>query len=110
MEEPILKGDVNGDGVIDMMDVFLAQKAATGQLGASVKIESDVNADQKIGVFESIFDLQGLGELRSLKDMMLDSSQMVKDQAIPEKYTADADNVSPPLTWSDPPTGTKSLC
>jgi Raf kinase inhibitor-like YbhB/YbcL family protein len=28
---------------------------------------------------------------------------------IPVKYTADGDNLSPPLTWFDPPPGTKSF-
>jgi len=27
---------------------------------------------------------------------------------IPRKYTADGDNLSPPLAWSDPPEGTRS--
>jgi Raf kinase inhibitor-like YbhB/YbcL family protein len=32
------------------------------------------------------------------------------DQApIPPKYTADGNNLSPPLEWSDPPSGTKSF-
>jgi Raf kinase inhibitor-like YbhB/YbcL family protein len=30
-------------------------------------------------------------------------------QPIPRKYTADGDNVSPPLTWSGAPAGTKSF-
>jgi len=28
---------------------------------------------------------------------------------IPAKYTGDGENLSPPLKWSDPPTGTKSF-
>ncbi|KWV52840.1 phosphatidylethanolamine-binding protein [Bradyrhizobium macuxiense] len=28
---------------------------------------------------------------------------------IPQKYTADGENLSPPLQWSDPPEGTKSF-
>lgn len=30
-------------------------------------------------------------------------------QPIPRKYTADGDDVSPPLEWSEPPGGTKSF-
>jgi Raf kinase inhibitor-like YbhB/YbcL family protein len=30
-------------------------------------------------------------------------------QTIPKQYTADGKNVSPPLTWNQPPSGTKSL-
>ena len=30
-------------------------------------------------------------------------------QRIPEKYTADGEDISPPLEWSDPPKGTRSF-
>lgn len=30
-------------------------------------------------------------------------------ERIPRHYTADGENVSPPLSWSDPPPGTKSI-
>src|SRR5690606_41927134 len=30
-------------------------------------------------------------------------------ELIPRRYTADGDNVSPPLEWSDPPPGTQSF-
>lgn len=30
-------------------------------------------------------------------------------QRIPEKYTADGEDLSPPLEWSDPPKGTRSF-
>lgn len=30
-------------------------------------------------------------------------------ELIPRRYTADGDNVSPPLEWSDPPPGTRSF-
>jgi Raf kinase inhibitor-like YbhB/YbcL family protein len=31
------------------------------------------------------------------------------EAAIPEKYTCDGDDISPPLAWTDPPDGTQSL-
>ena len=38
------------------------------------------------------------------------SSSVLKDgQPIPKDYTADGKNVSPPITWSDLPAGTKEL-
>jgi Raf kinase inhibitor-like YbhB/YbcL family protein len=37
------------------------------------------------------------------------STAFAEGQPIPQKYTGDGDDVSPPLTWSDPPAGTKSF-
>ena len=39
----------------------------------------------------------------------LTSDVFAQGQAIPSKYTCDGDDVSPPLAWTDPPAGTKSL-
>jgi Raf kinase inhibitor-like YbhB/YbcL family protein len=43
------------------------------------------------------------------EDMKLTSSAFVHDQAIPKEYTCDGENVSPPLSISGVPKGTKSL-
>jgi Raf kinase inhibitor-like YbhB/YbcL family protein len=39
----------------------------------------------------------------------LTSTGFHQGEAIPARYTADGDNVSPPLKWTDPPAGTRSL-
>jgi len=39
----------------------------------------------------------------------LTSTAFAPGQPIPRKYTCDGENVSPPLRWSDPPQGTRSL-
>jgi Raf kinase inhibitor-like YbhB/YbcL family protein len=39
----------------------------------------------------------------------LTSTAFKEGEAIPTAYTGDGRNVSPPLTWSDPPAGTKSF-
>jgi Raf kinase inhibitor-like YbhB/YbcL family protein len=39
----------------------------------------------------------------------LKSSAFAAGQPIPLKYTADGQNLSPPLEWSDPPAGTKGF-
>lgn len=41
--------------------------------------------------------------------MQLSSSAFQNGQAIPAEFTCDGANHSPPLTWSDPPAGTKSF-
>jgi Raf kinase inhibitor-like YbhB/YbcL family protein len=37
------------------------------------------------------------------------SSAFHEGETIPKRYTADGDNVSPPLRWSDPPAATRSF-
>ena len=41
--------------------------------------------------------------------MELNSSAFSQGRAIPSKYTCDGKDVSPPLTWTEAPPGTKSL-
>ncbi len=41
--------------------------------------------------------------------MQLSSSAFLDGETIPRRYTCDGDNVSPPLSWSAPPKGTKSF-
>lgn len=44
-----------------------------------------------------------------LKKMKLSTTAFQNEAPIPKKYTEDGDDVSPPLTWSDVPEGTKSF-
>ncbi len=41
--------------------------------------------------------------------MELKSQAFQPGELIPAKYTCDGQDISPPLNWSDPPTGTKSF-
>lgn len=41
--------------------------------------------------------------------MKLTSSAFQHGQMIPQQYTCDGRDISPPLTWSDPPQGTQSF-
>ncbi len=41
--------------------------------------------------------------------MELKSAAFQPGAVIPAKYTCDGEDISPPLNWSDPPAGTKSL-
>lgn len=45
----------------------------------------------------------------SLKAMKLESSAFTHNQLIPSTYTCDGKDISPPLSWEEPPEGTKSL-
>jgi len=39
----------------------------------------------------------------------LTSAAFATDEGIPRKYTCDGDDISPPLSWSEPPEGTQSF-
>jgi hypothetical protein len=60
-----IKGDVNGDGVVDLTDTILALKAISANpSGEPIHIESDVDSDGKMGLAEAIYILQYVGGLR----------------------------------------------
>jgi len=40
--------------------------------------------------------------------MIIKSAAFEENGFIPKKYTCDGSDVSPPLAWTKPPTGTKS--
>ncbi len=42
-------------------------------------------------------------------DLGLRSPSFGPNESIPVRHTADGDNVSPPLTWEEPPAGTQAL-
>jgi hypothetical protein len=54
-------------------------------------------------------DEQNIQESVSDMAVKLSSTVFSDGEMIPKKYSCDADNISPPLEWSDIPDGTKSL-
>lgn len=60
-----LKGDVNGDGNVDLVDAILALQVMAGiEPSATVYKEADVNGDGKIGIEEVIYVFQKVSGLR----------------------------------------------
>jgi Raf kinase inhibitor-like YbhB/YbcL family protein len=49
------------------------------------------------------------GSQNALARLDVDSLALKVNEPMPREYTADGHNWSPPLTWSDPPSGAKSL-
>lgn len=43
------------------------------------------------------------------KNMKIESAAFANNSTIPSQYTCDGSNISPPLSWGEPPAGTKSL-
>jgi phosphatidylethanolamine-binding protein (PEBP) family uncharacterized protein len=64
-------------------------------------------------VFIQIFFLSLLSltysEEEARKDMILTSANFVDLGAIPARHTCDSNDISPALTWSGAPSGTKSF-
>ncbi len=46
---------------------------------------------------------------KMVNPMKLESDSFINDGLIPSKYTCDGQDISPPLSWDAPPTGTQSL-
>jgi len=44
-----------------------------------------------------------------VKTIKLESSVFKANSLIPSKYTCDGEDISPPLSWDEPPSGTQSL-
>ena len=56
-----------------------------------------------------LFSTQSLSDLKDKNTMQLTSTAFINAQMMPEKYTCDGDDISPPLAWSDVPHNAKSL-
>jgi hypothetical protein len=57
----IQKGDVNGDGGIDLQDIILALRISAGlPVDTPLQLDADVNQDDKISIPEAIYGLQKL--------------------------------------------------
>ena len=42
-------------------------------------------------------------------EIKIESSAFKNEEMIPSRFTCDGENISPPLSWSEPPAGTKSF-
>lgn len=55
---PVIKGDINGDGVVNLKDAVAALKACAGMLQGGLVLAAEVNNDGRIGLAEAIYALQ----------------------------------------------------
>ena len=61
----LMKGDVNGDGEVDLADLVLSLQVLTGMAPANLHRGADVDADGQIGLAEAIYIL---GKAAGLRD------------------------------------------
>jgi len=66
MEQIALKGDVNHDHQVNLIDAVLALRVMIGldTSGETINLGGDVNGDSKIGIAEVIYILQKTAGLR----------------------------------------------
>jgi len=61
--KPIIKGDINADGSVDLADAILTLRMLVGIGTGDTYPNRDVNGDGKIGLSEAIFIMRRVGEL-----------------------------------------------
>jgi len=100
-------GDLTGDNEITVADSVVAFQVSAGlEPPAAFDIEADVNGDGKISLQEILYVLQVLAEVKTVFGLGSDAFSYLG--IMPSKYTADGQNVSPPLSWTYAPDGTQS--
>ena len=61
-------------------------------------------------ILDMAFSNRAISEGRETKmEWTIKSSVFAEGQEIPKKYTCEGEDISPPLTWSDPPEGTQEI-
>jgi len=60
---PIMTGDVNGDGNVNLADAILCLQVLSGLAPDNISLAADVNGDGKIGIAEAIYAIQKSGGL-----------------------------------------------
>ncbi len=64
---PAFRGDISGDGKIDLADAILAIGIPAGVISEAMVYKSgDVNGNGKIGTEEAVYDLQGIARIREM--------------------------------------------
>ncbi len=60
---PLVKGDVNGDGHVDLKDAILCLQVLSGLAPDNINPAADVDGDGKIGMVEAIYAMQKVAGL-----------------------------------------------
>jgi len=107
-------GDVTGDGSVNLADAITTMKVQAGTEAPEVRSDygvsgADVNGDDKVGSQEAVYTMQAAAEVRLTPApyFLMKSGAFRDEQPIPVKYMTHG--LSPALSWSSPPSGTKSF-
>ena len=76
---------------------------------AGVRLQDFIGTVTACGILVSAAQIADAAAASGKGTMQLTSTAFAEGQPIPSKYTCDGENVSPPISWSGQPHGTKSL-
>ncbi len=60
---PMIPGDTDGSGVIDLRDVIVSLQAAADALESSVYPDSEISGDRRVGIAEAVYALREIAGL-----------------------------------------------
>ena len=103
-----LKGDINGDGAVDLTDAVIALQVITRMSPQSVNKQADINSDGKIGLEEVICILQVISGTRL--GLTLQPPTLISPQsgAVLDNNCGDySDSIEWDFDWSDVAGATK---
>jgi Raf kinase inhibitor-like YbhB/YbcL family protein len=107
-------GDITGDGAVDLADVVTSVQVKAGQATPHVRSDyvaagADVNGDDRVGHQETVYTMQAVAGVRQTPApyFILKSGAFRDERPIPVKYMTHG--LSPALSWSHAPTGTRSF-
>jgi len=88
---PPKKGDVDGDGDIDLQDSIIAlQVLISAPPSTGFYTSSDINGDYRIGIEEAIYALQRLAGLRNRTPELVSIGNKLVDEGSPLSFTVSA--------------------
>lgn len=79
-----------------------------GKVRVNRAVGVDVDVDVENGVRVNV-DTDTGGAMKVIGKINVQSSAFENGQRIPTRFTGEGENISPPLSWSDVPEGTKEL-
>jgi phosphatidylethanolamine-binding protein (PEBP) family uncharacterized protein len=110
IQAPLTKGDVNGDGVVDLKDAVIALQILSGiSPQGTILPATDIDGDGKIGMAEAIYMMQKASGNSFKGSFLLTSDVGVDGGTLPADYTCDGTGSSPSLSWSNAPAGAKEF-
>ncbi|MEA1964722.1 MAG: YbhB/YbcL family Raf kinase inhibitor-like protein, partial [Candidatus Aerophobetes bacterium] len=95
-------------GCVLAVQLFFFQPAPLTEEKATVLIEEKI---EKLSSQIKTLQKRKIEHVKGGKQMTwkIKSSAFKEGEAIPKKFTADGENISPPLSWGSPPEETRSL-
>jgi len=99
-----IEADISGGG--DLVSAILLLRGLCGMDPEGLDKLTDISNDNRRGLEEAIYELQRAAGLRIFS---LGTSAFSNSDPVPQQYTDDAADISPPLFWSNAPINAQSF-